>query len=466
MPATPLHYSTITEIGPLLKAKKLSPVELARDQFRRIKALEPRLQAYATLMEDSAMAAARKAEKEIAAGKYRGALHGVPVAVKDLCYTKGVRTMGGLAVLRDFVPDFDGTAVARLRAAGAVILGKLNLTEGAMGGYNPLFKIPYNPWDAKLSPGGSSSGSGAATAAGMCYGSLGTDTGGSIRFPSACNGVVGLKPTWGRVSRRGVLDLAQSLDHVGPMTRSVADAAVMLQAIAGPDPDDLTTLTGPVPDFSAGMGQSVKGLRVGFDERYASEEVHPETAKAVAAAVKVLQKLGAKVVQVQVPDLRPASDAWRALCCSEALAAHSANYPSRASEYGGGFRSWLEQGASVTGAEYARAVHIRLKTIGALRRVFEGIDALACPSMPTIEPRRSDDDLYRKRYEWVPGRGRFTAPYNFTGQPTLSLPAGISKVGAPLSLQLVGKRREEATLVRLGHAFEQATDHHTRRPGM
>lgn len=464
MPVTPTHYQTIAEIAPLIAAKKVSPVELTRDQYKRIRALEPRLQAYATLMEESATAEARKAEKEIAAGKYRGALHGVPVAVKDLFFTRGVCTMGGSAVLRDFVPDFDGTAVARLRAAGAVILGKLNLTEGAMGGYNPLFKIPFNPWDAKLSPGGSSSGSGVATAAGMCYGSLGSDTGGSIRFPSACNGLVGLKPTWGRVSRRGVLDLAQSLDHVGPMTRSVADAAVVLQAIAGPDPDDPTTLAGDVPNFSAGKEQNVKGLRVGFDERYASDEVHPETAKAVAAAVTVLQKLGAKVVRIQVPDLRPASDAWRAICSSEALAAHSANYPSRASEYGGGFRSWLEHGASVTGAEYARAVHIRLNTIGSLRTVFEDIDALACPSMPAIEPRRTDDELFLKRYVWVSGRGRFTAPFNFTGQPTLSLPAGMSKDGAPLSLQLVGNHRDEATLVRLGHAFEQATEHHTRHP--
>ncbi len=289
MPETPLHYKTVAEIAPMLKAKKISPVELAQSQFKRVRELDGRLKAFAVLMEDSAMAEAKAAEKEIAAGTYRGPLHGVPVAVKDLCYTKGVRTMGGTAALKDFIPQFDATVVTKLRGAGAVIMGKLHLTEGAMASYNPALPCPFNPWDPKFSAGGSSSGSGVATASGMCFASLGTDTGGSIRFPSACNGIVGLKPTWGRVSRRGVLDLAQSLDHVGPMTRSVADAAAVLQAIAGADPQEPTTLTEPVPDFSAGAGQGVKGLKIGFDERYATDEVHPDTARAVAEAVRILE---------------------------------------------------------------------------------------------------------------------------------------------------------------------------------
>ena len=233
MRETPLHFRTITAISEEIASKRLSPVEVTTAMLERIEALDGQLKSYATVTAEQAMAAARAAEQEINAGTYRGRLHGVPIAVKDLCFTKGVRTMGGVKVLANHVPTFDSTVIAKLEAAGAVLLGKLNLTEGAMGGYNPEFDIPKNPWEPDRWTGSSSSGSGVATAAGLCFGSLGSDTGGSIRFPSAACGVVGLKPTWGRVSRYGVLALAESMDHVGPMTRSVADAAIMLEAIAG-----------------------------------------------------------------------------------------------------------------------------------------------------------------------------------------------------------------------------------------
>ncbi|MSQ34974.1 MAG: amidase [Dehalococcoidia bacterium] len=467
MPETPMHYQTIAEIAPMLKAKKLSPVELTQSQFKRVRDLDGKLKAFAILMEESAMADAKSAEKEIVAGRYRGPLHGVPVGVKDLCYTKGVRTMGGTAALKDFIPQSDATVVTRLREAGAVIIGKLHLTEGAMASYNPALPCPFNPWDPKFSAGGSSSGSGVATASGMCFASLGTDTGGSIRFPSACNGIVGIKPTWGRVSRRGILDLAQSLDHVGPMTRSVADAAAVLQAIAGDDPQDPTTLTGPVPDFSPAAGQGVRGLKIGFDEQYVSDDVHPETARAVSGAVSAMEALGAQVVKVQVPDMRPYLGAWQTICTSEAFTAHSAHYPVDSVAYGPWFRSWLEHGSKVTGAQYAAATHARLQLNGLMRRVFDGIDVLACPSMGSIEQRKTDEQLYKATCDdWVPFRGRFTIPYNFSGQPTISLPAGFGTGGAPLSLQLIAKHGQEATLVRAGHSFEQATQHHTRHPGL
>jgi len=233
----PIHYMSLRDVARLIEARELSPVALTEAMLDRTATVDGRLRSYATVMADEALATARAAESEIEAGRYRGPLHGVPIAVKDLCYTKGVRTMGALSVLADFVPDYDATVVERLAAAGAIILGKLNLTEGAMGAYHPDFDIPVNPWDEGLWTGVSSSGSGVATAAGLCFGSLGSDTGGSIRFPSAQCGIVGLKPTWGRVSRHGVLELAGSLDHVGPMTRTVADAAIMLEAIAGADPN-------------------------------------------------------------------------------------------------------------------------------------------------------------------------------------------------------------------------------------
>ncbi|HEX5139483.1 MAG TPA: amidase, partial [Dehalococcoidia bacterium] len=287
MPETPLHFKTIREVAALIESKQLSPVELTRTMLERIGALDGKLLSYATLMADSAMAQAREAEHEIAAGSYRGLLHGVPVAVKDLCYTTGVRTMGGTKVNADFIPHFDATVVTRLKAAGAVILGKLNLTEGAMGGYHPALKIPKNPWNVDSWSGASSSGSGVATAAGLCFGSLGSDTGGSIRFPASACGTVGLKPTYGRVSRYGVLALGQSLDHVGPLTRSAADAGIVLQAIAGQDPNDATSLPDPVPDMLDGIHQGVRGMRIGWNEAYATSGVDPEVVSAVRAALKV-----------------------------------------------------------------------------------------------------------------------------------------------------------------------------------
>ena len=277
MSETPFHFKPITEIAEEIASKQLSPVDVATAMLQRIDALDGQLKSYATVMAEHAMAAAQKAEREIDAGMYRGPLHGIPIAVKDLCFTKGVRTMGAAKVLAEHVPTFDSTVVAKLESAGAVLLGKLNLTEGAMGGYNSEFDIPKNPWNPDRWTGSSSSGSGVATAAGLCFGSLGSDTGGSIRFPSAACGIVGLKPTWGRVSRYGVLALAESMDHVGPMTRSVADAGIMLAAIAGPDPNDPTSLPSPVPNMLDGIGQDIQGVRIGFDENYATSDIDVET---------------------------------------------------------------------------------------------------------------------------------------------------------------------------------------------
>ena len=257
---TPLHFLSLRDVARLIEMGELSPVELTRAMLDRIDAVDGRLKSYATVMAEQAMTAARTAEREIQGGVYRGVLHGVPVAVKDLCYTKGVRTMGGMAVRAEFVPDHDATVVSRLAGAGVVLLGKLNLTEGALGSYHPDFDRPINPWGERLWAGVSSSGSGVATAAGLCFGSLGTDTGGSIRFPSMANGIVGLKPTYGRVSRYGILPLSESFDHVGPMARRVADAAVMFEAIAGVDPNDPTSLDVPATLWA---DRNARGGRVG-----------------------------------------------------------------------------------------------------------------------------------------------------------------------------------------------------------
>ena len=462
MPDTPLHFQTITEIASLIQSKQLSPVELTSAILERIEALDGNLKSYATLMADSALASARTAEAEIAAGRYRGGLHGVPIAVKDLCFTTGVATMGGARVLRDFVPDFNGTVVQKLNAAGAVILGKLNLTEGAMAGYNPEFQIPVNPWGADRWSGASSSGSGVATAAGLCYGSLGSDTGGSIRFPAAACGIVGIKPTWGRVSRYGVLALAESLDHIGPMTRSASDAGVMLQAIAGHDPHDPTSLTAPVPNMLAEVAQGVRGVRIGVDERYIGDGVDSELAAAVLEGARLLESRGAVLVPVRMPDTDPLSRAWGVLCSAEAAAAHRETFPSRGDEYGPWFRGWLELGLRQSATDYAIASYQRLACNGTLAELFGGIDVLVCPSMTTPPERVTPEALYGPMDEEEWSWGRFTIPFDFSGAPTISLPCGLNSEGLPLSIQFIGRHLTEPLLVQVGHAYEAATQHQLR----
>ncbi len=461
-----LHYGTILELSTRIEAGELSPVTLTESMLNRIAALDGRLKSYATVMADQAMAEARAAEAEITAGRYRGKLHGVPVAVKDLCYTKGVRTMGGCAVLADHVPTFDATVVRRFREAGAVLLGKLNLTEGAMAGYNPAFDVPENPWRAGHWSGASSSGSGAATAAGLAYATLGSDTGGSIRHPAAVCGTVGLKPTWGRVSRHGVLDLAQSLDHVGPLTRSSADAGIVLQAIAGQDPDDATTLVTPVPDMLAGLTAGGKGLRIGWDQRFASEDMAPDYAAAVAAAVEVMAKQGAEIVEVSMPErLADYLPAWSVLCTSEAADAHRATYPARADEYGPWFREWLARGHDFSAADYARANNRRAACVGELRRTMQDVDLLACPGTARaaypVSPAQAYGPIPVDRDPW---QTRFTVPMDYAGLPTISLPCGLSDDGLPLSLQFVAHAMAEPLLIQAGAAYEAATEWHRMHP--
>ena len=460
----PFHFRTITEIADDIASKQLSPVDVTSAMLERIDQLDGQLKSYATVIAEQAMAAAQAAEEEINAGMYRGPLHGIPIAVKDLCFTKGVRTMGAAEVLVGHVPAFDGTVIAKLESAGAILLGKLNLTEGAMGGYNRNFDIPKNPWNPDRWTGSSSSGSGVATAAGLCFGSLGSDTGGSIRFPSAACGVVGLKPTWGRVSRYGVLALAESMDHVGPMTRSVADAGIILEAIAGSDPNDPTSLPNPVPNMLEGVGQDLRGVRIGFDEHYATHDIDTELAEAVRAGVEVLADQGAEIVEVALPDVDEYVSAWPMLCATGAVVAHAATYPFRRDAYGPWFRGWLDMGAKVTGAEYVKANNLRAACTGHLRRVFAEIDVLVCPSMSAPPHVVTPEVLYGPYEPRDPKFQRFTVPFDFNGAPTLSVPCGMNSEGLPLSIQFVGKHLTEPLLCRVGHAYESTTPWHNLHP--
>ena len=467
MSETPLHFKSITELASLIKSKALSPVEVTEAMLTRIQEQDHKYKSYATVMAEQARTSAEAAERAIAAGNYLGPLHGVPVAVKDLCFTKGVATMGAAKVLTDHVPDFDCTVVQKLNAAGAIILGKLNLTEGAMAGYHPEFQVPVNPWGANLWSGASSSGSGVATSAGLCYGSLGSDTGGSIRFPSAACGVVGMKPTWGRVSRYGVLALAESLDHIGPMTRRAADAGIMLQAIAGLDPNDPTSLSAPVPEMLDGIDRGVSGLRIGLDEEYISGNTDSQVVESVLAGIQVLIELGAAIVPIKMPDTSGYLDAWATLCTSEAVAAHEATYPLRRDDYGPWFQGWLDMGASVTATQYAKANNVRLACSGLLNNIFENIDVIACPTMTGPPFPVTLEDMYGPTFLLdVPDWGRFTVPFDFSGAPTISLPSGQTSDGLPLSIQFVGKHLSESLLCQVGHTFEQNTEWHELRPNI
>ena len=463
----PFHYMSLLDVARLIETGELSPAELVEEMLERIDEVDSRLHSYATVTADLARTQAREAEDEIRNGNYRGPLHGIPVAVKDLCYTKGVRTMGGLGVLADFVPEYDATVVTKLQEAGAVLLGKLSLTEGAMGGYHPDFNIPVNPWGDALWSGASSSGSGVATSAGLCFASLGSDTGGSIRFPSMANGIVGLKPTYGRVSRHGVLALAETLDHVGPMTRRVADAAVVLEAIAGADPNDATSLQEPVPNMLEEIAKGVGGLRVGFDRAYASD-VGDGLFSSLERALEVFEELGATIVDVEVPEFTSQEqDDWFSICAFEAHEAHQANYPSRVDEYGPYFRDFLALGADQTEAAYAAATDRRNAFSARYRDALRSVDAVVASSggSPFDAPHEilyGDLDGFDPLMPNV--QFQFTAPADFAGTPGLALPCGQSPSGVPYTMQLLGERLTEPVLCRLGHAFEEATAWHELVP--
>ncbi len=461
-----VHYLSITELAASYEARERSPVEVTTAILDRIERLDNALECYAEVTGERAITAARAAEGEIAAGHHRGPLHGVPVAVKDLCDVAGLRTMAGAAVLRDNVAAEDSTVVRRLEAAGAILVGKLNLTEGAMAGYNPQCGVPVNPWDTGRWAGVSSSGSGAATAAGVCFGALGSDTGGSIRFPAAANGVVGLKPTYGRVSRAGVFPLAETFDHVGPLTRTSADAAAMLQAIAGRDPGDPTSLGAPVGDLLGGIGDGVAGVRIGLDEAWATEVVEPHTAAALRDALERLEGAGAEVVPIEMPRIDDAL--WFTMVACEAALAHADYFPARAAEYGGFLAAFLAQGLEVPGTAYAAGQVERNEFCGRLREVFEGVDAIASPVMAGgafPAPR----DALRGSFEQVMDLAtdfpiRYTAPHDFSGSPTITVPSGFDDDGMPLAVQFAGRHLDEGLLCRIGHALEQVTDWHTRHP--
>jgi amidase len=461
-----LHYLPITELAARIERRELSPVAVAQAQLERIAALDGALRSYAWVMADSAMAQAQAAEAEIAVGKYRGPVHGVPIGIKDLCGTRGVPTAAGMAIHRDFRPEQDATVVRRLKQAGAVLLGKLQLTEGAYSDHHPSVAAPVNPWHASYWPGISSSGAGVATAAGLCHGAIASDTGGSIRWPSAANGVTGLKPTWGRVSRHGVFPLAPSLDHVGTMARTAQDAGVLLAAIAGADANDMTALPNPVPDYLASVTDDLRGVRIGIDLTWngGDGDTDAATLAVIREASDVLRALGATIVPVRFPDVAQTIADWAANCAVEAAVAHASTYPLRKDEYGPVLASVIESGRALSGTDYQRILLRRYELRGQVVALFGTIDLLLTPVHPfaplSLETIRS----LGEQPALIAALQRYTCPFNMTGNPTITLPGGLTPLGLPIGFQLVAAHLGEAGLVRAGAAFQRATSWHHHHP--
>ncbi|ARU86661.1 amidase [Pseudomonas sp. M30-35] len=462
--STELHYLELTQLSALIKSRQISPVTVVQAQLDRIAAIDGNLGGYALVMADLALSQAKAAEADIAAGRYRGPLHGVPIAVKDLFWTKDIPTAAGMRIHQENCPTEDATVVRRLKEAGAILLGKLQLTEGAYSDHHPLITPPKNPWNADFWPGISSSGPGSATAAGLCYGALASDTGGSIRWPSAANGVTGLKPSWGRVSRHGVFELAASLDHVGLMARSAEDIAALLTIIAGGDPKDPTAIPDPVPNYMAAAGQGIRGVRIGVDTEWNSADVHPSTQQALSETMEVFRSLGAHITEVTFPDVQQAVADWYPICSVEAAVAHQTTYPARKSEYGPVLASVIEAGSSLSGIDYQKLLLRRLNFRGSVATFFSAVDLLLTPVHPFAPLSLDAIQTLGEQPELIARLQRYTCPFNLTGNPTITLPGGFTELGLPIGFQLVSAHLDEAMLLRAGTAFQTATSWHRRHP--
>ena len=454
-----IAYATIAELGARYRKRDLSPVEVTQALLARIEKLDPVLHAFVTLTADRALADARAAEEALRRGDARPLL-GIPVAHKDIYLTRGIRTTAGSALLADWSPEDEATCVERWRAAGTVLLGKLITHEFAFGIQFPghRFTPARNPWNLDHIPGGSSSGSGAALAAGLVVGATGSDTGGSIRGPAAFCGIVGLKPTYGRVSRAGVLALSWTLDHTGPMARTVEDCAYLLQAMAGHDAADPASSRAPVEDYVAQLRRDIRGVRIGVPRAYFFEGIDPEVARAFEQALETLRRLGAEVRDVRIPSLG-AAHSFLLILMAEAFAYHEGDIRAHPELYGDVVRERILAGALVTAAEYMQAQRIRAQICRETAEVLGSVDVLATPT--TLQPATPFTQAQNPEFGFPRSN---MPPFNLTGSPTLALPCGFSSSGLPLSLQLAGRPFEEGTVLRVGHAYERVTTWHTRRP--
>jgi len=461
---TNLCYLTIGEATALIQRRALSPVELTRAFLDRIEATDAQLHSFITVLKDQALADARVAESEIMAGNYKGPLHGIPFALKDLFDTAGVRTTAGSKVYMDRVPTEDATTTARLKAAGGILLGKLSMHEFALVG--PDFSTPFpparNPWNLDHVTGGSSSGSGSAVASGQCMGALGSCTGGSIRGPASLCGIVGMKATYGRVSRAGVVTLSWSQDHCGPMTWTVEDTAHMLQVLAGYDPKDPTTSSAPVPDYTLGLKEDIKGITIGVPRHFfftPSESVNAEVVTIVEKGLEVLESLGANLQEVTIPSLNYVRAANWVIMLSEAYAFHEKNLKSRPQDFGDMLRARFRIGGLFSASDYVQAQRVRNLVIRETARAMQQVDVLVTPTM--TQPAGAFEGF--DAISIIPAPS-FTAPFNLTGLPAISVPCGFTEAGLPVGMQIVGKPFDEPGILRVAYAYERQARWFEQRP--
>jgi aspartyl-tRNA(Asn)/glutamyl-tRNA(Gln) amidotransferase subunit A len=468
-----LAFATIEELAALLANRKISPVELTNLFLRRIETHNPALNAFLTLTGEHALAAARRAERKLMQRRSRrgnSLLLGIPIALKDNICTRGIRTTAGSKILRDFVPDEDATVARKLDRAGAILLGKTNLNEFAYGitGANAHYGPVRNPWNLDRISGGSSAGSAVAIAAGLCVASVGTDTGGSIRVPSGLCGTVGLKPTFGRVSIFGTVPLSPSLDHVGPMGRSVADVAILLDLLAGRDALDPTSSPKPAQDYHRALRKPIRKLRLGRPREHYWEKLDPEVRRATEGALRDMEKCNAIVQEVSLPSLKKSLDAATTVSLAEALHFHetAGYFPARATEYGEDVRQRIESGEKVTAMQFLAALDVRKQLVAEFEAALKDVDAIVAPTAPVPAPLIGAEsvEIEGEQLGVRPALVGLARPANFTGLPAISVPCGFTKDGLPVGLQLIGRAFDESTLLQIAHSYERANDWRARHP--
>ncbi|MHA3084192.1 amidase [Acinetobacter sp. ANC 5383] len=460
-----IFYMSLIDIGEKIHQQEMSSVEVTSRLLERIEYLDNKLLSYVTILKQQALEAARQADIEIAQGNIRSPLHGVPLALKDLFDMVGVPTTNGM-IIDSYIPTQNATVVSKLEDAGAIILGKLKLTEAAFSDPHPDIPVPLNPWGKNLWVGSSSNGSAVALAAGLCYGSLGTDTGGSIRFPCAANNLTGIKPTWGRISRAGVCEFAGSLDHVGPMARSVVDATVLLQVIAGKDLDDATTSNELVPNYLEEMTKGIKGLKIGIDYNFILGKADEDTRLVMTQVIEVVKSLGAELIEISMPDTKAAATHWVTLCAVETAVVHEENYKKFKESYGLSFSKFIEMGQSISATEYLKSIQFRNEFTELVSSIFKQVDLILMPVSAFSALPEDLSDKFSEDKELFEGVVRYTTAFNLTSHPTITLPGGFTQHGTPIGFQFVASHFQEALLVRAGADFQKATNWHTIRPQM
>lgn len=460
---TTLHqeiaFSTIDDITSKFAARELSPVELTESLLRRIEALNPMLNAFITVTAELALEEAARAEKDLIAGNRKGPLHGIPIVHKDIYYTKGIRTTISSKIFENYVPKTNATTVSKLSDAGTILLGKVQTHEFAAGAMtnSPHFGPCRNPWDLSKSPGGSSGGSGSAVASGLAFMGTGTDTGGSIRIPAAACGIVGMKPTYGRVSRYGIFPLAWSLDHAGPLTRTVKDAALCLEAMAGHDPLDGTTSRLPVPQYSSMLRQDLKGVRIGMPTTFYYDNADADVLKAVHQAIDVMKQLGAEIVDIDIPLLNNVLSIAHGISSGEVASIHDKWYRECPELYGPDVFAMIQSGRILPVVQYLQAQRARQLLQQQFADALHTVDVLVTPTLPITAPAIEKTEFGMRLAE-------LTMPTNVSGLPSLALPCGFAQNGMPISMQLIGKPFAEGEVLGIGHAYEQSAGWYLHRP--